>query len=41
MLFAALLGLLAWSLIIWIAGWKQSFVFSLIGAIIFSLYIVS
>lgn len=39
-LFASLLGLFTWSIIIWILGWRQSFLYSLIGTIIFSLLIV-
>ena len=39
-LFAALLGLFTWGIIIWILGWRQSYLFSLFGAIIFSLLII-
>lgn len=38
--FAGLIALLAWGLIIWIMGWRRSFIYSLIGAILFSLLIV-
>lgn len=39
-LFVALLVLVLWSILNMLLGWKPGFIFSLFGAVIFSLYIV-